>query len=103
MLVVFSGISLIFQIICFGLLGLSLRALAKKEAERVRRLSGWLALALLCGVLALGSAEVLDTLEKYPQLSAGLLLLKLLSTVGPMALGGGAAVCVLWRAAGKMG
>lgn len=95
------GICASSLIACFLLISHILQALSKKEMNQAEKACGRLALSLICCALSLSCYVILDSLEKDPHLTFGLILLKILGTIGPLAIGGGYAVYVFHKASKK--
>lgn len=88
-------------IACFVLIHRMLQALSKKEPDSVNKMCRIFLFCIICGGLSLSSYVVLDTLAKTPSVTIGLILLKIWGAIGPFAIGGGCAIYLFRKAAGK--
>lgn len=89
-------------IACFILINHILQALSKKEAGKIEKMCNRFLLSVALGALSFSSCIVLDALEKDPHLSIGLIVLKLLGTMAPFAIGGGFAAYEFRQAVKKI-
>lgn len=95
------GVCAVSLVACLVLINHILQALAKYEVSKTEHLCNKLFVSIICGALSLSACVVLDAFEKYPHLTVGVILLKILGTIGPFAIGGGLAIYMFRKAAKK--
>lgn len=92
--VMFLGACMVSLVISFIAIHRILRALSRKEKGKAEKWCGKFFWSLICAALSMAICVALNTLEKYPDFTIGLLALKILGTVCPIVIVGG---CVLYR------
>lgn len=90
----FLGVWMVSLVISFVAMNRILRALSRKEKGKAEKWCGKFFWSLICAALSMSICVALNTLEKYPDFTIGLLALEILGIVCPIVIVGG---CVLYR------
>lgn len=98
----FLGACMVSLVICFVALNRILKALSKKEKSQGEKWCGKFFWSLICAALSMSICVALNTLEKYPDFTIGLLALEIFRAICPLVFGGGCALYTFHRALKKM-
>lgn len=98
----FLGVWMVSLVICFVAMNRILQALSRKEKSKGEKWCGKFFWSLICAALSMSICVALNTLEKYPDFTIGLLALEIFGAICPLVFGGGCALYTFHKALKKM-